>query len=241
MLTNPPLRVAVLCSRRAPGLVHLLTDAAGRGTRWHIACCLTSEETFEDEDVVSACAVPVIHHPRRQFYAARDPQARLKDMRLREEYDRRTVELLRPYRPDVVLLAGYLLLLTDPMLTTFADRIVNVHHADLHLRDASGAPRFPGLRAVRDAILAGELETRSTAHIVNPRLDDGLPLVRSEAYPVSELAVWALAEGETARDVLRREIRAHEERMLRESFGPLMARALDMLADIASAPEALAS
>ena len=75
----------------------------------------------------------------------------------------RTVELLRSHEPDLVILAGYLWLLTQPMLSAFENRIVNVHHADLRLRTASGAVRYPGLRAVRDAILAGEAETRCTA------------------------------------------------------------------------------
>lgn len=241
-LDDRTLRVAVLCSKRAPGLMHLLTEASGRNRQWQIVCCLTSELGFDGESDVVGLGMPVIHHPRRQFYAERDPQARLRDMHLREEYDRRTVDLLRPYRPDVVLLAGYLLLLTDPMLCAFPDRIVNVHHADLLLRDADGGPRFPGLRAVRDAILAGEVETRATAHIVNARLDDGVPLVVSEPFPVSELAAWALAEGESARAVLRQEIRAHEERMLRTSFGPVMAKALDLLSSVTvTTPEALAS
>ena len=211
--------------------MHLLTKAAGLGARWEIVCCLTSEPSFDDEASVAPSGVPVVHHPRRQFYADRDPQARLRDMRVREEYDRRTVDLLGPYRPDVVLLAGYLLLLTEPMLSAFPDRIVNVHHADLLLRDSSGGPRYPGLRAVRDAILAGEVETRTTAHIVNAQLDGGVPLVVSEPFPVSELAIRALAEGENARDLLRQEIRAHENRMLDTSFGPVMARALDLLSN----------
>ena len=241
-MLNTPLRVAVLCSHRAPGLLHLLGHASGRGRRWDIVCCLTSEETFEGEADVRRHEVPVVHHPVRLFYAVRDVSARRSNLRLRPAYDRRTVELLSPHRPDIVLLAGYLLLLTDPMLSAFPDRILNVHHSDLLLRDATGAPRFAGLRAVRDAILAGELETRSTVHFVNARLDDGPPLARSEPFPVSELAVWALAEGEHARDVLRQEIRAHENRMLETSFGPLMEQALDRLyASGAVRTEALAS
>lgn len=210
--------------------MHLLTGADGRGVRWDVVCCLTSEAAFDGEADVAALGVPVLHHSRREFYATHDPHARLRDLRLREAYDRRTVELLTPFRPEVVLLAGYLLLLTEPMLSAFDDRIVNVHHADLLLRNADGTPRFPGLRAVRDAILAGELETRCTAHLVNEGLDAGVPLAQSAPFIVSELAAWALAEGEIARDVLRAEIRAHQERMLQTAFGPVMAEALDFLA-----------
>jgi folate-dependent phosphoribosylglycinamide formyltransferase PurN len=228
MLTPSPLRVAVLCSRRAPGLLHLLTRADGLGIDWNVVCCVTSEERFAEQAEVARHGVPVLAHPVRRFYAERRPEARLADLRLREDYDVRTVELLQAYRPDVVILAGYLLLLTGPMLRAFEGRIVNVHHSDLALRDAGGGPRYPGLRAVRDAILAGEPDTRSTVHLVTERLDDGPLLLQSRRFPVAEVAAWARAAGED--DVLRRAIWVHQEWMLRTAFGPLMEQMLDMLA-----------
>jgi folate-dependent phosphoribosylglycinamide formyltransferase PurN len=228
MLTTP-LRVAVLCSQRAPGLLHLLRDADGRGAHWQIVCCLTSEARFDEQPQVERLGIPVISHPVRPFYATRQPGAALGDRRLREQYDALTVRLLEPYQPDVVLLAGYLLVLTRPMLKAYEARIVNVHHSDLTLRDAVGAPRYPGLRAVRDAILAGELETRTTAHLVTERLDDGPVLLQSRAFPVAEVVDWARTVG--AHDVLRRAIWAHQEWVLRTSFGPLMEEALDLMAE----------
>ena len=216
MPNRAQLRVAVLCSRRAPGLMHLLTRADRRGIDWDIVCCLTSEETFAEEAHVAWHGIPIVHHPRR----ARE---------LREDYDRDSVQLLAPYRPDVIVLSGYLLLLTRPMLAAFDGRILNVHHADLLLRDAAGGPRYPGLRAVRDAILAGETETRSTLHVVTERLDDGPPLLRSDAFPVSDVAAWAYANGD--RELLRSAIWAHQEWMLRSAFGPLMEQALDALSE----------
>lgn len=229
MLIQSPLRVAVLCSQRAPGLLHLLTRADGRGRHWDVVCCLTSEETFAEQDAVERHGIPTLVHAVRCFYHERDPQARLGDLRIREDYDRRTAALLHRHRPDIVLLAGYLLLLTTPMLARFRDRIVNVHHGDLLLRDAAGGPRYPGLRAVRDAIVAGEPETRCTVHLVTERLDDGPALLRSPAFPVPAIAAWARAHGED--DVLRSVIWAHQEWMLRSAFGPLMEEALDLLSD----------
>jgi folate-dependent phosphoribosylglycinamide formyltransferase PurN len=230
MLNGAPFRVAVLCSQRAPGLRHLLQGASRRGRDWNIACCLTSEETFEDEGEVARHGVPILRHPVRRFYGERDPRARIGDLRLREEYDRHTAQMLAVHRPDLIVLAGYLLLLTRPMLSAFGNRILNVHHSDLLLRDAAGRPRYPGLRAVRDAILAGESETRCTVHVVTERLDDGPPLLLSEPFPVSPLAAWARETG--AHDVLRSAIWAHQEWMLRSAFGPLLEQALDALADV---------
>jgi folate-dependent phosphoribosylglycinamide formyltransferase PurN len=220
--------VAVLCSRRAPGLLHLLDCERRRAVDWQIVCCVSSEETFEEEAEVAHQLVPVIHHPVRRFYDAYDRNAKLSDLRVRAAYDERTIDLLEAHEADVVLLAGYLLLLTRPMLSAFAPRILNVHHSDLLQRAPSGGPRYPGLRAVRDAILAGEFETRSTLHVVTDHLDDGPSLIRSQPFPVSEAAMWARAAGSP--DVLRRAIWVHQEWMLRAAFGPLMEAGLDRLA-----------
>src|SRR5687768_13798536 len=127
MLNRPRLRVAVLCSRRAPGLEYVLAHAGERG--WRVVCCVTSEDVCAGEDVVRPHGLPMIYHPVRSFYARH--QAALNDLAIREAYDRRTVEMLADHQPDVVLLAGYLLLLTAPMLDAFGGCILNVHHSDL--------------------------------------------------------------------------------------------------------------
>jgi folate-dependent phosphoribosylglycinamide formyltransferase PurN len=217
-----------LCSGRAPGLLHVLQRAEEHCRTWSIVCCLTSEESFECENDLARQRVPIIHHSIHRFYAEHAPGVRISNREVRRAFDARTVALLNAHGPDCVILAGYLWLLTGPMLSSFADRIVNVHHSDLLLRTPSGSPRYPGLRAVRDAILAGERETRSTAHLVTDRLDEGPILARSAAFPVPEVAVWARLHGED--DVLRRVIWAHQEWMLRAAFGPLMERAIERLA-----------
>jgi folate-dependent phosphoribosylglycinamide formyltransferase PurN len=228
MLTVDVARVAVLCSGRAPGLTYLVSREMGHVVGWDVVCCLTSEESFEEEAEVAAAGVPVIRHPVGSFYAQHAPGASRRDLATRRRYDAETVRMLQPFRPDLIVLSGYLLLLTAPMLRAFSGRIINVHHADLALRNAQGGPRYPGLRAVRDAILAGERETRSSAHLVTERLDDGPVLLRSQPFPVPEISTWARAAGHD--DVLRRVIWAHQEWMLRSAFGPLMERAIERLA-----------
>jgi folate-dependent phosphoribosylglycinamide formyltransferase PurN len=225
MLTSP--RVAVLCSKRAPGLAHLL-DEKGLRTAM-VVCCITSETEFTDAALVTSHRLPLIAHSLEEFRAAHAPDCRLGDRQLRIAYDCHTVRLLADYQPDVVVLAGYLLMLTRPMLTAYAGRIVSVHHSDLLLRDAAGGPRYPGLRAVRDAILAGEPETRSCAHLVTERLDEGPVLARSRAFPVPDVVEWARGTGQ--RDVLKSAIWAHQEWMLRDAFGPLMVEAIGMVGD----------
>ena len=226
MTLNRPLKVAVLCSGRAPGLLHLLNRDSRRGAEYEIVCCVTSHDTFAEEVRVERRGIPCIPHPISVF--CRERGAPVGDLAVRADYDRATLSLLAPYHPDILLLDGYLLLLTQPVLDAFDSRIVNVHHSDLLQRTAEGAVRYPGLRAVREALLAGETETRATAHIVTERLDDGPVLLRSWSFAVPPVVEWARTHD--AHDVLRASAWAHQQWMLREAWGPMMARVIEVAA-----------
>ncbi len=224
MTIDRPLRVAVLCSGRAPGLMPVLHGDPRRGTEYDIVCCVTSHDSFDEQVRAERRGVPCIPHSIRAFAALRG--TRLSDVVARQEYDRQTVDLLAPFDPDVVLLDGYLLVLTRALLSRFDGRVINVHHSDLESRRPDGGVKYPGLRAVRDALFAGESETRATAHIVTERLDDGPVMLRSWAFPAPPVARWALERG--ARDVLTAAAWAHQEWMLRAAWGPMIARAIEL-------------
>jgi phosphoribosylglycinamide formyltransferase-1 len=238
MLTpHRPLRVAVLCSHRAPGLMYLLNQSPERGAAFEIVCCVTSERTFDEEVRVERRGIPVCVHPMEDTYAAAGMRSR-RDLELREGYDARTLEMIAPYFPDIVLLDGYLFLVTAPILRRFRHRVLNLHFADLTLRAASGAPRFPGTRAVRNALAAGERETRATVHLVDALPDSGPPIVRSWAFPVSPLVEELRTAG--AQDVFKAYAFAHERWMMCTVAGQLMAASLRLVSNGAVDLEALA-
>ena len=227
MLTfTRPLRVAVLCSGRAPGLLHLLNRDPRRGAAYDVVCCVTSEESFAEQLGVERRGVPIAVHSIARF--CEQQGVTRTDRRVRAAYDHGTLEILERYHPDLVLLDGYLLLLTAPMLEAYDGRLINLHHSDLLLRNRDGSVRYPGLRAVRDAVLAGETETRASAHLVTAALDDGPVLLRSWPFAVPPVARWALDNG--AADLLKSAIWAHQEWMLREAWGPMLAAVLELAA-----------
>jgi phosphoribosylglycinamide formyltransferase-1 len=76
---------------------------------------------------------------------------------------------------ELVVLAGYMHLLTRPFLDRFPDRIVNVHPSLL--------PAFPGARAVEEQLAAGVAESGATVHLVDEGIDSG-PILRQERVPV---------------------------------------------------------
>ena len=82
---------------------------------------------------------------------------------------------LEEHGVELVVLAGYMHLLTRPFLARFPERIVNVHPSLL--------PAFPGAHAVEDALAAGVETTGVTVHLVDEGIDTG-PILRQEAVPV---------------------------------------------------------
>jgi len=93
----------------------------------------------------------------------------------REERDLVMASWLEEHGVELVVLAGYMHLLTPPFLRRFPERVVNVHPSLL--------PAFPGGHAVADALEAGVETTGVTIHLVDEGLDTG-PVLRQEALPV---------------------------------------------------------
>jgi phosphoribosylglycinamide formyltransferase-1 len=72
--------------------------------------------------------------------------------------------------PDLIALAGYMQLLSEPFVARFRGRIVNIHPALL--------PSFPGLDAIGQALAAGVEETGVTVHYVDEGVDTGPSIVQ---------------------------------------------------------------
>jgi phosphoribosylglycinamide formyltransferase 1 len=93
----------------------------------------------------------------------------------REAYDALVVEELRRHQVDLVVLAGFLRLLSPVMVRAFPQRIVNIHPSLL--------PAFPGLHAQRQALEHGVKIAGCTVHLVDEGLDSG-PILMQAAVPV---------------------------------------------------------
>lgn len=133
--------------------------------------------------------------PRRVF--------ELDDYADRAARDRELADWLQLRGVDLVVLAGYMHLLTPVFLDRFPDRIVNVHPSLL--------PQFPGARAIENALAAGVETTGVTVHYVDEGVDTG-PVIRQEHVPVEPRAT------------LIERIHAVEHRLLPEVVSELCAR-----------------
>jgi phosphoribosylglycinamide formyltransferase-1 len=95
----------------------------------------------------------------------------------RKDYDRALIQVLYEHRVDLVILAGYMRMVSREFVDTFRGRIMNIHPALL--------PSFPGTSGVADALAYGVKVTGVTVHFVDEGLDTG-PIILQEAVPVLE-------------------------------------------------------
>jgi phosphoribosylglycinamide formyltransferase-1 len=93
--------------------------------------------------------------------------------RLEPETEDQLVKMLRDAGVELVVLAGFMRVLHEPMLQAFPRRIINIHPSLL--------PNFPGLEAWKQALVAGKKVTGCTVHYVDERIDHGQILAQKEA------------------------------------------------------------
>ncbi len=93
----------------------------------------------------------------------------------REQFEQVAGQLLHDHRIDLVLLAGFMRLLSPGFVQAWQGRILNIHPSLL--------PQFPGLHAQRQALEAGVSETGCTVHFVDAGMDTG-PIILQRRVPV---------------------------------------------------------
>ena len=120
----------------------------------------------------------------------------------REERDLVMATWLEEHGVELVVLAGYMHLLTPPFLDRFPNRVVNVHPSLL--------PAFPGAHAIEDTLAAGVDTTGVTVHYVDEGLDSG------EVIAQEQIAV-------EPRDTLVERIHTVEHRLLPDVVKELIA------------------
>jgi phosphoribosylglycinamide formyltransferase 1 len=92
--------------------------------------------------------------------------------RLSTEREEELVKQLQNAGVELVVLAGYMRLLKEPMLNAFPRRIINIHPSLL--------PKFPGLMAWRQALESGEKVSGCTVHFVDEGMDSGDVIAQAE-------------------------------------------------------------
>jgi phosphoribosylglycinamide formyltransferase 1 len=158
-----PFRVAVLISGTGTNLQALLDQLHSPGGPIEIVGVASSRAEAAGLGRAEAAGVESAVFP-------------LAEHAEREERDRALGEWLESLGADLVVLAGFMELLTPEFIGRFAGRIVNVHPSLL--------PSFPGLRAIERAVESGVKVTGVTVHFVDEGVDSGA-IVLQEALELS--------------------------------------------------------
>ena len=90
----------------------------------------------------------------------------------REDFDQALVEELKDSNPDLIVLAGFMRILTSVMTEAFRNKIINIHPSLL--------PKYPGLDTHNSVIKNGDLKHGITIHFVNEVLDGGQIIAQGE-------------------------------------------------------------
>jgi len=98
------------------------------------------------------------------------------DYETREDFDRALQMVIDEAQPELVVLAGFMRILSERFVNHYQDRLINIHPSLL--------PKYRGLNTHQRALDAGEKEHGATVHFVTPELDDG-PLVLQAKIPVN--------------------------------------------------------
>ena len=90
----------------------------------------------------------------------------------RETFDQALSELIDSFAPDLVILAGFMRILTPKFVDHYLGKMMNIHPSLL--------PAYPGLHTHRRAIEAGESKAGATVHFVTPELDGGPAIIQAQ-------------------------------------------------------------
>lgn len=187
MTANQPLKVAVLVSGNGSNLQAIIDRIETDEINARIACVVSNNPNAYALVRAARLGIPTVILEKR-FYDKR------------REYDTALVEILKNHGIELVVLAGFMQILTDVMVDAFPHAIINIHPALL--------PAFPGLNAQKQALDYGVRFSGCTVHFVDHGTDTG-PIILQAAVPVLQ---------DDTVDALSKRIQKEEHRIFPEAI-----------------------
>ncbi|MDH4301818.1 MAG: phosphoribosylglycinamide formyltransferase [Nitrospira sp.] len=161
-----PLRVAVLASGRGSNLQAMIDAIEAGQVQAQIVCVISNKK---DVGALERAR----KHGLKDLFVDPKPFAGRPDSR--ETYDRALLEVLQQHEVELVLLAGYMKIVTAVLVNAYANRMMNIHPSLL--------PSFPGLDVQKKAIDWGCKLAGCTVHFVTEGVDEG-PIIIQAAVPI---------------------------------------------------------
>lgn len=164
MPDGQPLKLGVLVSGNGSNLQAIIDRIEAGGINARIVCVISNNPEAFALTRAARHGIPVIIH-ENSGYANR------------REYDASLVRILRDRGVELVILAGFMRILSEVMVQAFPNAIMNIHPALL--------PAFAGLHAQKQALDYGVRFSGCTVHLVDCGTDTG-PIILQAVVPVEE-------------------------------------------------------
>ncbi len=155
-------RIVILISGRGSNMEAILRAAAAEPWPAKIAAVISNKAGAGGLKTAEAAGIPTAAIEHRNY-----PD--------RDSFDRALAETVDRFEPDLVVLAGFMRILTAAFVQHYHGRLLNIHPSLL--------PSFPGLATHQQALDAGVKFHGATVHFVTPELDHG-PIVEQAVVPV---------------------------------------------------------
>ena len=157
-------RLAVLASGFGSNLQAIIDQSQNLNINGEIVLVFSNNENAYALERAKKHGIKSVNFNPRQFES-------------RQKYDEELLALLKNEKIDLIVMAGYLLLVGREIIREFSNRIINVHPALL--------PSFTGTHGIKDAFDYGVKVTGVTVHFVEEDLDTG-PIISQEAVIITE-------------------------------------------------------
>ena len=161
-----PLRVAVLASGRGSNLQAVIDAVEAGQVEASIVAVISNKREAAALERARTHGLPDLFVDPKPFAGRPDS---------REAYDRALLEILEQHNVELVLLAGYMKIVTAVLVDAYANRMMNIHPSLL--------PSFPGLEVQKKAIEWGCKLAGCTVHFVTEGVDEG-PIILQAAVPI---------------------------------------------------------
>ena len=156
---EPKLRLVVLISGGGTNLQSILDAIDQETLHAEVVAVISNRADAGGLERARRHGVPAIHVERPGFSS-------------RELFDSAVADEIVRHQPDIIALAGFMHVLGEDFVNTFAEKIVNIHPSLL--------PKFRGLDTHKRALESGETVHGATVHYVTAELDDGPIIVQAE-------------------------------------------------------------
>lgn len=161
---------------------YLLEKDQNLGQKYQIVGAFTDNKNAQGISLVKGVGIELEVLDIHDYFDARN--AKLNNQEIRKEYFVEVSRRIGRFKADLLMLSGFMRIITEPILSEYHNRILNVHPANLSILDEEGRRKYIGMDAVAKAIASGEKETRSTIHLVTADLDGGPIVVLSDPLPI---------------------------------------------------------